>query len=228
MTSKFAYISLLVFMVSIIGCKKDKVPCTSCPTGSGAGCEDIQNVKHFFYFKVGSWWVYEEENSGLRDSVYVTSAAENPSNYDFDVEVYSTHQDYYYRFWPQYGGSVGSNCSQSGQSCGWCISVFRSKYKPGDFVGEGQCFIYIPKLGARDYVWTSSLPSNYIEVTQIDSVYEGIVFTFDRTIRISELNTYMEGDQPTNHFFSENIGLVKKELLDSNQVWNLVDYYIQE
>ena len=214
-------------MVLILGCKKDKVPCTTCPTGPGAGCEDIQNVKHFFYFKVGSWWVYEEENSGLRDSVYVTSAAENPSNYDFDVEVYSTYQDYYYHFWPQYGPTLGSTCSQSGESCGWCVKVFRSKYKPGDFVSQATCFMFQPIIGNKDYNYHTSI-ENYVYVNDVvDSMIIGTL-NFERTITMFEDRTIMEGDQPTNHLFSENIGLVRKELLDSNEVWNLVDYHIEQ
>ncbi len=225
MTSKFTLISLLVLLALGLGCKKDQVPCTTCPTGS-SNCEDIQNVKHFFYFKVGSWWVYEEENSGARDSVYVTLASENPNNYDFNVEVYSTYQDYYYRFWPQY--SPANGCSSSGVICNWCLNIKRSKYKPGDFVAESECAMFTPKIGRKKYVWTVTMPNNYIELTQLDSTFYLAGESYGRTFKISELNTYMEGDQPTNHFFSEHVGLVRKELLDSNQVWNLVDYHIEE
>jgi hypothetical protein len=227
MITRIATISLTLFLFLSLGCKKDQVPCTTCPTGGGAGCEDIQNVKHFFYFKVGSWWVYEEENSGLRDSVYVTSAAENPSNYDFDVEVYSTYQDYYYRFWPQYGAAVGSTCSPTGQSCGWCAKVFRSKYKPGDFVGQATCFIFQPVEGASDVNPNNSYANNRVYVDEALDSIEMNSYMFQRTVKMYENQTYMEGDQPTNHYFSENVGLIKKELLDSNQVWNLVDYHIE-
>lgn len=138
MIARISAIYLFLFLILSLGCVKDKVPCTTCPTEGGAGCEDIQNVKHFFYFKVGSWWVYEEESSGLRDSVYVTLALENPNNYDFDVEVFSSHQDYYYRFRPIKVNS--SSCPSNGSICSRCIQVKRSKYKPGDFVNESTCF----------------------------------------------------------------------------------------
>ncbi len=222
-------ISLVLSLALVLGCNKDKVPCTTCPTGGGnlSNCEDIQNVKHFFYFKVGSWWVYEEENSGLRDSVYVTSAVENPSNYDFDVEVYSTYQDYTYRYWPEYYPING--CPESGQICKRCIIVKRAKYKPGDFVDEGRCFLFIPEVGDFTSVPNISFGGNRITVENILDSSEFILgLKYKKTVQISELNTYMEGKQPTNHFFSENTGLIRKELLDSNQVWNLVDYHIEE
>lgn len=227
MTSKSAYISLLVLILLLLGCKKDKVPCTTCPTGPGAGCEDIQNVKHFFHFKVGSWWVYEEESSGLRDSVYVTSAAENPNNYNFDVEVYSEFQDYSYHYWPEYYSVNG--CPDNGVICKRCLTVKGSKYKPGDFVGEGRCFLFIPELGDYMGVPNTQFENNQIQVEGIlDSVEFVTNLKFARTIKIHELNTFIEGIQPTNHYFSEGVGLVRKELLDSNQVWNLVDYYIAQ
>jgi len=213
-------------MVLILGCKKDKVPCTTCPT-EGANCEDVQNVKHFFYFKVGSWWVYEEENSGLRDSVYVTSALENQSNFGFDVEVYSTYQDYYYHFWPEYN-IVSNQCPENGQICKYCVKVLRSKYRPGDFVGEATCFIFIPIVGASEGNYNAYYTNNRIWVDSIFDEYSVSLYEFKRTIVLFENNTRMEGLQPTNHYFSENVGLVRKELLDSNQVWNLVDYNIEQ
>ncbi len=214
---------LLLLLLLVPACKKDKVACTTCPS-NGADCEDVQNVKHFFYFKVGSWWVYEEETSGARDSVYVTEAIENVSNYNFDVRVYSTYQDYYYHFWPQL--TVSSSCPSNGVICKRCVQIKRSKYKPGDFVGEATCFIFLPILGAKDYNSNSAFENNYIHVSTVMDTFQNSSLFYNRTVKMFEDNTYMEGAQPTNHYFSENVGLVRKELLDSNQVWNLVDYYI--
>jgi hypothetical protein len=209
-------------------CRENGISQTTCPTGSGAGCEESQNIKHFFYFKVGSWWVYEEESSGVRDSVYVTEASENSNDYLFDIRVYSTYQDYFYHFWPVNGQSFGSSCSDGGLSCGRCFKVRRSKYKPGDFIGEATCFIFQPLLGEKDYNPHNDAPENEISVFAVDDSLQLGNYTFGRTIKMFEQNTFMEGKQPTNHYFSENVGLVRKELLDSNQIWNLVDYYIEQ
>jgi hypothetical protein len=217
-------ITLLLCTLILLGCKKDEP--SSCQETGNENCEDIQNVKHFFYFKVGSYWVYEEETSGDLDTVYVTEASENPTNYDFDVRVYSTYQDYFYHFWPEY--FPGNNgCPDNGSICKRCLSVKRSKYKPGDFVGEAKCFFFVPKVGGGDGNWNPFFPNNYVSVQQIDSSYMLGTINAGRTVKMNELNTVMEGLQETNHFFSENIGLVRKELLDSNEVWNLIDYYIQ-
>ncbi len=230
-TLKLRYITLsilLILGVSLVpSCNKDKTPCTTCPT-VGTDCEDIQNVKNFFAFKVGSWWVYEEETSGIRDSVYVTEYQNDPSNYNFDVRVYSTYQDYYYHYWSEYY-SNSNDCPESGLLCKRCMLIKRSKYKPGDFVAEGRCFMFIPKIGDSQGSFNTAFTNNRIYVSMIqDSFNLPIETIHGRTVTIYEDNTYMEGIQPTNHYFSENVGLIRKELLDSNQVWNLVDYYIQE
>jgi hypothetical protein len=217
-------ITLLLCTLILLGCKKDEpIPCEE--TGN-ENCEDIQNVKNFFYFKVGSYWVYEEETSGDLDTVYVTEASENPSNYDFDVRVYSTYQDYYYHFWPDNVSGL-NGCNTNGDICKWCVTVKRAKYKPGDFIGEAKCFFFIPKVGDADGNFNPFFPNNLVSVQQIDSNYVLGTINAGRTFKMNELNTVMEGLQETNHYFSEDVGLIRKELLDSNKVWNLVDYYIQ-
>ncbi len=229
-TLKLRYITLsilLILGVSLVpSCNKDKTPCTTCPT-VGTDCEDIQNVKNFFAFKVGSWWVYEEETSGVRDSVYVTEYQNDPSNYNFDVRVYSTYQDYYYHYWPEFSSGAQS-CNESGITCTSCLRVQRSKYRPGDFVGQGRCFIFIPRIGDFEYVPNVEYANNKIVINDIDSSTQIDSFNFGKTVKVHEYNTYVEGIQPTNHYFSEGVGLVRKELLDSSQVWNLVNYHIQE
>lgn len=228
MKKALLFLSFVFTILCIPSCNKDKTQCPTCPTGgAGTDCEDIQNVKKFFAFKVGSWWVYEEENSGVRDSVYVTQYQNDPSNYNFDVRVYSTYQDYYYHYWPEF--AVGDqSCNENGLICKRCLSVKRSKYKPGDFVAEGKCFFFIPKVGQFDYVYNTALPNNKVTIVSISDSITFSNLAFQRTVKVHEENTYMEGIQPTSHYFSEGVGLVRKELLDSNQVWNLVNYSIQE
>ena len=43
---------------------------------------------------------------------------------------------------------------------------------------------------------------------------------------MSEDHNVAESNQKTNHFYAQEVGLIRKELLDSNQVWNLIRYNI--
>lgn len=222
---RYTAILILLFIFISSGCKPKPTPKTYCEDNPG-NCSNIQGVKNFFVFKEGSWWVYEEENSGDRDSVFVTESVNNSSNYDFDLRVYSTYQGYFYHYFPEFA-SGNSNCTANGNINSNCVYVKRSKYKPGDYVGEGICFLFTYKLNDWQYVPNLNYTNNRITVTDIQNNYDLGDLSFLETVKLTELNTYQEGKQPTNHYFSKNVGLIRKELLDSNQVWNLVNYYIE-
>lgn len=219
---------IVIFILSLLtvsSCKKDKTPACGATTGA-SNCEDIQNIKHFFYFKVGSWWVYEEETSGDLDTVYVTEAAHNPLNYDFDVRVYSTYQDYYYHFWPEYASGAPA-CNDDGPICQTCLTIKRSKYKPGNFIDEAKCMFFIPEEGQTSTNWTALYNNNKVSIQEVADSFSYSSFNYNRTITVHEEHTRMEDYQESLHFFSEDVGLIRKELIDSSKVWNLIDYYIQ-
>lgn len=209
----------------IFSCKPKPAPKPYCEDNP-VGCTDIQGVKNFFCFKMGSWWVYEEEFSGERDSVYVTESINHTANYDFDMRIYSTYQDYYYHYFPIYA-SGSYKCNPSGDISTSCVRVKRSKYKASDYQGEGNCFLFTYNLGDSDNVSNTSFPNNKIIIESIYPQYNNGLLEFAETVMIHELNTLVEGKQPTNHYYSKGVGLIRKELLDSNQVWNLVDYHIE-
>src|SRR4051812_34053479 len=80
---------LLGFLTALLlfagaSCKdEDKHTKKNYCTENPSECPNIQGVKNYFLFKEGSWWVYEEETSLERDSVYVTEYINNSTNYDF-------------------------------------------------------------------------------------------------------------------------------------------------
>lgn len=219
-----AVLCVISIFVILPSCKKDK-PDPNSDSGGTSNCDDIQNVKKYFAFKVGSWWVYEEENSKAVDTIYVTSYANDPSNYNFDVRMYSTYQDYYYHNWPVCA-SGSQNCHESGNICSKCVRIRRSKYKAGDFIHEQSCFFYIANVGDYSNTTNSAYSNNRIIVEEIYDNYILSDSLFGKTYKIHELNTFMEGKQPTNHYFTEGVGLIRKELLDSAKTWNLIKYNV--
>jgi hypothetical protein len=214
-------ISAIVLLGMGVSCK-DKNKKTYCEENPG-GCQSVLAAKDFFLFKEGSWWVYEEETSHLRDSLYVTQSS-NSNGYDFSCQIKSNLTQYKYDYWPVY---AGGNCSQTSPIQQKCVFIKRSKGKPGDFVGEGYCFFVNYRTG--DYLgsYNTSFENNTIKVTAQTDIYMLGELNFQKTIVIHELNTFVEGQQPTNHYYSKNVGLIRKELLDSNQVWNLVSYHVE-
>ena len=223
---KFPTILFSIFLL-LLGCKeKDKTITKSYCEENPGSCQSVLEAKKFFVFKVGSWWVYEEETSHLRYSVYVTEYY-NAGNYDFDIRTHSTLEGYNYHYWPYYAGG-NQSCSQNIPVNMKCLYVERSKGKSGDFVGEDNCFFV--KYNKNDFTYA---PNN-IYYTNNKIIVEDILLNFSvgdlnfgETVKIHELSTRIEGIQPTNHYWSKNVGLIRKELLDSNQIWNLVDYHIE-
>jgi hypothetical protein len=215
----------LVFSFVSTSCKDKNKPQVSTCQQNPSACESVLTAKSFFLFNDGSWWVYEEENTGARDSVYVTESI-NTSGYDFDMRVYSTYQDYFYHYYPFFP-TEHNGCSPSAPVNQKCLYITRSKGKPGDFVGDAYCFFVNYKVNDFTYVFNVYYENNKIIVKDIWDTYTLNNLNFDKTVKIHELNSYEEGQQPTNHYYSKNVGLIRKELLDSNQVWNLVSYHIE-
>lgn len=203
----------------LLSCKKNttqtnSVPCTS--------CQSVNEAKDYFAFKVGTWWVYEEATSHQRDSVYVTESTIDQTGYYFNVSLFSTYQNYYYHYWPTYYGNI-AGCSLNGIVSKRCLYVNRSKTKPGDFIGESNCFFIKYNNGDYSSEFNIIFPNNKII---IDSIYDAFD-SFGKTVKVHELSTLVENNQPTNHYYSKNIGITRKEFIDSNQVWNLVNYHIE-
>ena len=209
-----------------MSCKKDEpVPyCQQYPEE----CVEIESVKDYMYFDVGTWWLYEEETSLEKDCVYVTEANNASGIYGYEMKTKNTLSDYTLHYWPRYFDN-NNDCVESGLIYEKCLNIYRSKYKPGDFVAESYCFFYL--LNEGDFIYTSSggapyYTDNRLSVDKKLDYFQNTYFSFGQTYIISEEHTAIENKQPTNHFYSKNIGLVKKELIDSNEVWNLIDYNI--
>jgi hypothetical protein len=210
--------------LAAISCRKDEeIPyCEEFPND----CVDVREVKDYFYFNYGSWWVYEEENSGKRDSVYVTETFTDTGSVTFATRLFSTYDGYEYRFWTTgVDPSVINNIAKKTEPS---ARVIRNKTKSGDHVAEATCFLFYPKVGLSRIAYGGTYIgyNNIIEIENIYSSYVVNSIAFMSVVMISEEHTAIEESQPTVHYYSPNVGLIKKELLDSHQVWNLVDYHI--
>jgi hypothetical protein len=196
-------------------------------------CVDVREVKDYFYFKMGSWWVYEEEHTGNRDSVYVNETWTDTSSVLFSTELISSYDEYEYRFWTTgvNGSLVDNNLTKKKVKS---TRVKRSKGKSGDYVDEQTCFLFYPYEGlatTTSYISGAGVENYHIGKLEIEKVFENYVVNdleFHQVVFVSEEFTSIYDGQPTNHFYAPHIGLIRKELIDSNQVWNLVSYHINQ
>lgn len=219
-----------ILLMSIAYSCKDKTPepniaCSSNPYG----CNSVSVAKEFFLFKPGSYWVYEEEHSHMRDSMYVYSYA-NGSNYDFDIVIKSALDNFQYHYWPEYNGQPNDNqCSTTKPVAKKCMNIKRSKYIPGSpgvFVGEGRCMFFQYNLTDSVPSYSTNFESNFIHITAIMDAYELGDLDFSKTVKVYNRKDQQSNLHPTNHYYSKGVGLIRKELIDTPEVWNLVNYYI--
>jgi hypothetical protein len=107
------------------------------------------------------------------------------------------------------------------------VYIHRAKGKIGDYIGEDICFFIQYRKGDQVNITNINYQNDKITVTDILSSYSVGSLDFNKTIKVHEDHTYIEHNNPTNHYFSKGVGLIRKELIDSNQVWNLVSYHIE-
>lgn len=213
--------------VSLFACKNKVNPNPPpCEINPGS-CKSILEAKDFFVFKIGSYWVYEEETTHQRDSLYVVDYANVTNDYDFDVRIKSSLTEYIYHYWPTYYGNI-TGCNVNGTVTNRCLYVNRSKYKFQDHLGETIIFYLNYNIGEN--ISTGSdmdyCPDNHLSyAAKYDSIMVGNNF-FHNVVRVDQECEFAEGKQPTRFYYSKNIGIIKKEFLDSNQVWNLVNHFV--
>lgn len=217
---------LLMALPLLWACRKDdKIPfCEQYPDE----CVDIRMVKDWFYFDVGSRWVYEEENTGQRDTVIVTSSWSDTGSFEFTTRVFSSYDRYYYRCWANSAIRYGDDklVKKSTRS----TSVKRSKGKDGDYVGESRCFLFYPIEGYSQYNLNSGSVHTENKLKIDSTFFQKTIndMSFINVVKVIEDHTFIEEDQPTLHYYAANVGLIRKELIDSNQVWNLISYSVSQ
>lgn len=204
-------LSFLFFVIclAIAGCKKTK--------------EDpyqnhmlAQETFDYGYFKTGTYWIYQDSITGAEDCVYVfynytqidTIPENNYYEYDaglynwFDVKCHSRRYDQDFLYW--------CNSSWSSELNGFRNLLFRNT------------------KGRETISWT-----NKYEIGKKIYPYNGVVtcmaiynnyMTFKNVVEFNDSKNSTENDSPTNFYFAQNVGIVRKEILDSNQVWNLIKY----
>lgn len=218
------YILCSLSLITLVSCRKDKTIsfCELHPEE----CVDIREVKEYFYFKLGSYWLYQEENSGQLDFTYVVETFSDSGTYYFDTKLHSDFDTYDYRYWPGGGATTDENIVEKSKRS---TIIYKAKTKPGDFVSESYCFPFYPYEGNWVYSYGGE-PYGYNNILSVFKIYDSLEIVgkeFSDVVCLYEEHTASENKQPTYHYYAKGVGLIKKELVDSNQIWNLIDYHIE-
>lgn len=178
-----------------------------------------QETFDYGYFKVGTYWIYQDSITGAEDCVYVfynhtqidTIPEDNYYKYDaglynwFELDAHSTYYDQDYNYW--------SNSSWSTEINGYMNFVSRRTK------GQFETVLWTNKfeLGKTVYPYTQY---GVVTCTSFYNSYK----SFQNVVVFNDTKNSTENDSPTNFFLAKNAGIVRKEILDSNRVWSLVMY----
>jgi hypothetical protein len=217
--------ALLVLLGITAACKDKPKPNQPAPCTS---CETRMETKKYFLFDVGSWWVYKEETTHEKDSIYVVAAANDLNSPNFDVTYCSPYQDYYYHFFPVITGAPA--CSDFGLSYNKCIYVKNSKYSLGNnpYAGEETCFFSQYYKTANTSAINTQYQNSKVTFEEIYDTYSTGPLSFGKTLKVHVDQSVLEHNSAVNHYYVKGVGLIRKEIIDSNQVWNLVDYHVTQ
>ena len=151
---KILFISSIIIL-GFTQCRKDpKLPyCEEFPEN----CVEIMTVKDHFYFDVGTYWVYEEENSGKLDSQWVSQAFTRANVCWFDYRIQSSIMSHYFII----STELLANAIDSGMvKKEISIYISRTKAKPGGFIGNSTIAPFYYLEGAILYNFGSEMRIN--------------------------------------------------------------------
>jgi hypothetical protein len=218
-----AFLSLLA--IALVTCHKPDPDPEPCECGE---VNTVDELREWAYFKPGTYWIYEEETTGARDTFTVINSHDfvTPAgNAQFDYETIRSSDGYFYKFWFNEGWSV-DDCNEGCCSCRilWC-----SKYVPGDFDGQDRLLTFPTFQG--NHVGLAWGGGDYGLITVVDHVHHfSNGFSLYDTVVVERCdNSVLDQSASTVeyfevlYFYAKSVGIVRKEISDSNQIRNLVE-----
>lgn len=184
-----------------------------------------QDLAAYSHFKTGTYWIYKDSTSGVEDSVYVytdtsysyyqNNGIQAEGNYMFYNCIALSYFDTYHY---HYSISMGNYILSTKE-----VGTVRVRTKPTDNVG--QTYLMSNRFVSDDAIgWYLGAGMTYYKgfydsINILGTSYYDVAKFYD------DKNS-SEYESPTNFYIAKNIGIIKKQKLDSNKVWNLIRYNI--
>jgi hypothetical protein len=226
---KFILHIVLMLLICVV-CSRCKhlPPAPPCECGE---VNTIDELKQWAHFKTGTYWIYEEETTHALDTFTVLNSHDfvTPDGYpQFDYEMYRTGDDYYYRF----GFNESGSALDCNNDCCECRRLWCSKYRPGHADGQEPLLTFPTYVGSYAYIVNVDVIDK-VEVVDYKGTYCLSEQCFDDVVVERNGESVLDQEAAANgdyyqakYFFAKHYGIIRKEITETNEVWNLIDYQI--
>jgi hypothetical protein len=219
------YSLLLLVLVSLVTCKHE------CPDPYSKGCngcdydQSIEGMKEWYYFKTGSWWVYQEETSGELDTIIVYNDWDGPTGNGYQGFLWDAKGSFDgYKYFHQFSSSFSIHCLNQ-DNC-TCHKLLREKAQQGNYIGGGQLYAFPIIAGNYLNVIGNLSGSGISSVTAVDIELVVLGVTYNEVCHWDVSIDASENDKHTRYTFAKNIGIIRREIVDDSKVWLLKEYYV--
>ncbi|MFM9986415.1 MAG: hypothetical protein ACKVOK_14340 [Flavobacteriales bacterium] len=187
----------------------------------------IEEMKKWYYFKTGTWWVYEEQTTGELDTVtvYFDQSSGGGQVGSFEWEAYSSFDGYNYYYF--FTSSNTIYCLNQPE-CD-CHKVNRAKGMPGEFVGDSDLFLWPIIEGNYNNIYSNisgQITSGTTTVTSIDGLFVVGLDTINNVAEWTVTTDDMHEGFSSKYYFAKDIGIVQFEHQNDNSIWKLIEYQI--
>lgn len=214
----FAYLTVLFVLSSCDKRTYGNADDDYCPDDDNA----FEDMKAWYYFKEGTYWIYEEQNTGQLDTVIVYSNQENQFDtiYQFEWYASSSLGDMLH----QWVNTSWSDACPGRLSCN-CQLVFKSRVSNGEFIGEDRPFMF-PHF-TNNWVSNWLAPGKSIVTANYDSLQLGNELFYSVVEFDTEIDD-TQNDHQVYYKYAQNVGMIEKKIPALNEEWRLVEYGINQ
>ncbi len=177
-------------------------------------------LKEWGLHQKGTWWVYEEENTKTIDSFWVDSVEETLTHFKDDIKN---------KKWEDIITFIKSK-KKSDENFSLVLSSYGSNVQIFTFINYNIENTNTSVLLSIPLKSNQRFPScDAFKWAEVDTIYNSYNIkgnNFKNVVKIYDMCNSVVKNQPSYFYTVRNIGIIRKEFPDVNQVWNLVRFNI--
>ncbi len=208
-------------MLSITACNKD-----SSQTYPVYRTPVPQVLWDYGYFQIGSYWVFQDSTSLILDSIYVTSS--NEGTIESSPTNSNTYYDYYGYFNVYTQDPVEGRQYHNYVNMQFADQLYAGLYEEKLMMPVSEQTWLMTNYFVPGQSFLPLLSETYGEVffeNKFDSL-KVLASYFKNVMFFRDSKNGTQNNSITNTYLAQNIGVVRKEIMATHTVWNLIRYHI--